>query len=483
MASTSEAAGGKKFKLRVPHVYTIIFALMAVMAILTWVIPSGTFERAEVNGREVTVAGTYTTTDKTYVDEETGETVDLRQGITDVLEAPALGIEAAVEVIAFILVVGGSFQIITKTGAITAGMSRVVRRLKDKDIILIPIAMALFALGGTTIGMAEETLPFYAILLPIMFAMGLDSMTAFMVVFLGARLGYIASTVNPFSVLIAQGIIGITGNPQLWLRAIAWVVLLGVGIVFVVAYARSVKANPESSITYADDVEKRLEFNADGNALDADFGARQKGVLVVFALGMALIVWGLITQGWYMVEISAVFLAMGILSGVVSGMGQKEIADEFVRGLADFAFSAVVVGFARGILVIAQNGMVIDTILNALATSLAGMPSALFTTILYVMENLLAILVPSSSGLAALTMPIFGPLTELMGLNPEAAVTALSMGATTMTLICPTSAILVAGLGVCKISLGQWWKTCWKFFLVVSVINIVFVAISGFMPL
>ena len=375
MASTSEAAGGKKFKLRVPHVYTIIFALMAVMAILTWVIPSGTFERAEVNGREVTVAGTYTTTDKTYVDEETGDTVDLRQGVTDVLEAPALGIEAAVEVIAFILVVGGSFQIITKTGAITAGMSRVVRRLKDKDIILIPIAMALFALGGTTIGMAEETLPFYAILLPIMFAMGLDSMTAFMVVFLGARLGYIASTVNPFSVLIAQGIIGITGNPQLWLRAIAWVVLLGVGIVFVVAYARSVKANPESSITYADDVEKRLEFNADGNALDAEFGARQKGVLVVFALGMALIVWGLITQGWYMVEISAVFLAMGILSGVVSGMGQKEIADEFVRGLADFAFSAVVVGFARGILVIAQNGMVIDTILNALATSLAGMPS------------------------------------------------------------------------------------------------------------
>ena len=238
MASTSEAAGGKKFKLRVPHVYTIIFALMAVMAILTWVIPSGTFERAEVNGREVTVAGTYTTTDKTYVDEETGDTVDLRQGVTDVLEAPALGIEAAVEVIAFILVVGGSFQIITKTGAITAGMSRVVRRLKDKDIILIPIAMALFALGGTTIGMAEETLPFYAILLPIMFAMGLDSMTAFMVVFLGARLGYIASTVNPFSVLIAQGIIGITGNPQLWLRAIAWVVLLGVGIVFVVAYAR-----------------------------------------------------------------------------------------------------------------------------------------------------------------------------------------------------------------------------------------------------
>ena len=159
------------------------------------------------------------------------------------------------------------------------------------------------------------------------------------------------------------------------------------------------------------------------------------------------------------------------------------IAQEFVAGIADFAFSAIVVGLARGILVIASDGMIIDTILNALATGLGGIPAVLFTTLLYAVENLLAILVPSSSGLAALTAPIFGPLTELMGLNPEAAVWALSMGSATMSLICPTSAILVAGLGVCKIKLGQWWKTVWKFFLVVSLINIVFVAISGLIAL
>ncbi len=149
----------------------------------------------------------------------------------------------------------------------------------------------------------------------------------------------------------------------------------------------------------------------------------------------------------------------------------------------NLAFSAIVVGLARGILVIASDGMIIDTILNALATGLGGIPAVLFTTLLYAVENLLAILVPSSSGLAALTAPIFGPLTELMGLNPEAAVWALSMGSATMSLICPTSAILVAGLGVCKIKLGQWWKTVWKFFLVVSLINIVFVAISGLIAL
>lgn len=480
MAAES-SKGIKQFK--VPHVYAIIFALMVIFAVLTWIVPSGSYQRQEVNGREVTVAGTYEQSEKTYIDEETGDEVDLRQGVFDVLQAPTRGIQEAIEVVAFILIVGGSFQVITKTGAITSGMGRVVRRFKNKDILIIPIAMVLFALGGTSFGMAEETLPFFAIFMPIMMAMGFDSMTAFMVVFVGARTGYIASTINPFNVLIAQGILGIQGNPQLWLRMIAWVVLTAVAITWVVLYARRVKKNPESSITFEDDIAKKVEFAADESALDAEFTGRQKGVLAVFIAGMCLIIWGLVTQGWYMSEISAVFLAMGLLAGVIAGFSQDVIAQEFVAGIADFAFSAIVVGLARGILVIASDGMIIDTILNALATGLGGIPAVLFTTLLYAVENLLAILVPSSSGLAALTAPIFGPLTELMGLNPEAAVWALSMGSATMSLICPTSAILVAGLGVCKIKLGQWWKTVWKFFLVVSLINIVFVAISGLIAL
>lgn len=480
MAAES-SKGIKQFK--VPHVYAIIFALMVIFAVLTWIVPSGSYQRQEVNGREVTVAGTYEQSEKTYIDEETGDEVDLRQGVFDVLQAPTRGIQEAIEVVAFILIVGGSFQVITKTGAITSGMGRVVRRFKNKDILIIPIAMVLFALGGTSFGMAEETLPFFAIFMPIMMAMGFDSMTAFMVVFVGARTGYIASTINPFNVLIAQGILGIQGNPQLWLRMIAWVVLTAVAITWVVLYARRVKKNPESSITFEDDIAKKVEFAADESALDAEFTGRQKGVLAVFIAGMCLIIWGLVTQGWYMNEISAVFLSMGLLAGVIAGFSQDVIAQEFVAGIADFAFSAIVVGLARGILVIASDGMIIDTILNALATGLGGIPAVLFTTLLYAVENLLAILVPSSSGLAALTAPIFGPLTELMGLNPEAAVWALSMGSATMSLICPTSAILVAGLGVCKIKLGQWWKTVWKFFLVVSLINIVFVAISGLIAL
>ena len=453
-----------KRTFQVPHTYTIIFILMIVVAVMTWVVPSGTFATTEIDGREVTVAGTYEQMDKTFVDGETGKEVDLRQGPGAVLEAPIAGIMAAAEVVAFVFIVGGAFQIITATGAIDAGMRRVVRRFKSKDILVIPIAMLLFALGGSTFGMAEETLPFFAIFLPIMIAMGFDSLTAFMIVFIGAKAGYIASTVNPFSVLIAQGVIGITGNPQLWLRAIMFVVIVGLSIGWVVLYARKVRKNPESSLTFHDDKQKRLEMGAADD--DVPFTTAQKWILVVFLAGMALIVWGLVSQGWYMSELSAVFLAMGLLAGIIARFSQQKIAQEFVVGLKDFAFSA----------------MIIDTILNAMATGLADVAPAVYTTILYVVENLLTILVPSSSSLAALTMPIFGPLTELVGLNPEGAVTALCLAEPMMTIIAPTSAILVAGLAVCKISLEQWWKTCWKWWLLMSVVCIGFTAISAMLP-
>ena len=176
----------------------------------------------------------------------------------------------------FILIVGGSFQIITKTGAITAGMSSVIKRFKSKDILIIPIVMILFSLGGSTFGMAEETLPFFAIFMPIMMSMGFDSMTAFMVVFMSARIGYVGSTVNPFSVLIAQGIIDLQGNPQLWLRTIEWAILTAITVVWVVGTPARCALTP-SSITYRDDIAKRKEFQAADGALDVSFGTSTCG--------------------------------------------------------------------------------------------------------------------------------------------------------------------------------------------------------------
>jgi len=475
-----EAITQKKKGFEIPHVYTICFVLMVLFAILTWIVPSGSFERVEMETaagtRNVAVAGTYAPVEKV------SEDGDLRQGIFQLLMAPTQGIQYASDVVAFVLLIGGAFAIITKTNAINAGMAALIKILKDKDVLIIPVAMILFGIGGTTFGMSEEALPFYAIFIPMMMAMGYDSMTAFMVCFMGPNAGYIASTINPFNVLIAQGIIGIEGNPQLWLRGITWVIVMGMTIFWVMRYARKVKADPTSSITYHDDFAKRVEFSVTDDALDVEFTGRQKGVLLVFACGMGLIVWGLITQGWYMDEISAVFTGMGLLAGVVGGLTEREMAEEFVKGMSDFAYAAVVIGLARSILVIAENGMIIDTILNFLANLLAGVPAPIYTTMLYIVYGLLTFLVPSSSGMAALTMPIVGPLTELMGVNPEGAVTAMCIANQTINSISPTAGMTVAGLGVSKISLEQWWKTCWKFILVLIVVGIVITAISGMLP-
>ncbi len=476
----------RKKKFQLPHVYTIIFLLMVVFAVLTWIVPSGSYERQTIETaageREVAVAGTYTPTDKVYTDSETGEEVDLRCDVQELFMAPTQGIQAAADVVAFVLLIGGSFAIITKTNAINAGLSHVIGKLKNKDILIIPVTMVLLSICGTTFGMSEEALPFYAIFIPIMMALGYDSMTAFLICFMGPNIGYIASTLNPFNVLIAQGIVGIEGNPQLWLRFVIWILFTVLAIIWVMKYARKVKKNPEGSITYKDDIAKRVEFSVSDESIEIPFSGRQKGVLLVFACGMGLIVWGLVTQGWYMDEISAVFFGMGVISGIVAGLSEREMAEEFVKGLADFAYAAVIIGLARSILVIAENGMIIDTILDAMATVLAGVPTAVYTTLLYIVLGLLSLLVPSSSGLAALTMPILGPLTELVGVNPEAAVTALCLANQTMNSISPTAGMTVAGLAVSKISFGQWWKTCWKFILIIAVLGIVFTAVSGMLP-
>ena len=474
------AVAPKKKGFELPHVYTICFLLMVLFAILTWIVPSGAYERVEMETaagtRSVAVAGTYAPVEKVTEDG------DLRQGIFELLMAPTRGIQQASDVVAFVLLIGGAFAIITKTNAINAGMAALIKILKDKDVLIIPVAMILFGIGGTTFGMSEEVLPFYAILIPLFMAMGYDSMTAFLVCFMGPQLGYIASTINPFNVLIAQGIVGIEGNPQLWLRGITWVIMMAMGIVWVMRYAKKVKDDPTSSITYQDDFEKRVEFSVTDDVMDVEFVGRQKGVLAVFAAGMCLIVWGLVTQGWYMDEISAVFTGMGILGGIVGGLSEREMAEEFVKGMADFAYAAVVIGLARSILVIAENGMIIDTILESLVNLLSGVPTPVYTTFLYIVLGLLSFLVPSSSGLAALTMPILGPLTQLVGVNPEAAVTALAIANQTINTISPTAGMTVAGLGVSRISLEQWWKTCWKFMILLIIVGIVITAISGMLP-
>ncbi|MCI8964511.1 MAG: YfcC family protein [Eubacterium sp.] len=467
----------KKFKLHMPHVLTLIFFLIIVVAVLTWILPSGEFERTimetSTGERSVAVDGTYHTTEKILEDG-----TDLRQGISQILMAPGRGIQFAIEVLAFVFIIGGVFQIMAKTNALNMGIQKIVKKLGKKEILIIPILMLLFGLGGSTFGMSDELVPFYLLIMPVMFAMGYDSMTTFMTVCLSATVGYAASTINPFSVLVAQGIAGIQGNPQLVFRMIQWVIMMAVIIAFVTWRAMKIKKDPEKSITYQDDIAKKKEMASEID-FDQDITFRQKLVLATFVIGMVLVVVGLVKFGWYMNELSMCFFGMGILMGIFGGLNEKGIAEEFLTGVKDIAFAAMVIGFCSGIMVIAQDGMIIDTILNALSNMIANSNNALFVGVMYVVQTILTLLVPSSSGLAALSMPVMAPLCDLHGVNPEAAVTVLQYANQLTNLMSPVAGTTVAGLAICKISFGQWWKTIWKVFLIMTVLAIVFSTISA----
>lgn len=467
----------KKFKLHMPHVLTLIFFLIIVVAVLTWILPSGEFERTimetSTGERSVAVDGTYHTTEKILEDG-----TDLRQGISQILMAPGRGIQLAIEVLAFVFIIGGVFQIMAKTNALNMGIQKIVKKLGKKEILIIPILMLLFGLGGSTFGMSDELVPFYLLIMPVMFAMGYDSMTTFMTVCLSATVGYAASTINPFSVLVAQGIAGIQGNPQLVFRMIQWVIMMAVVIAFVTWRAMKIKKDPEKSITYQDDIAKKKEMASEID-FDQDITFRQKLVLATFVIGMVLVVVGLVKFGWYMNELSMCFFGMGILMGIFGGLNEKGIAEEFITGVKDIAFAAMVIGFCSGIMVIAQDGMIIDTILNALSNMIANSNNAMFVGVMYVVQTILTLLVPSSSGLAALSMPVMAPLCDLHGVNPEAAVTVLQYANQLTNLMSPVAGTTVAGLAICRISFGQWWKTIWKVFLIMTVLAIVFSTISA----
>ena len=466
-----------KIKWAMPHCYALIFFIIILVALLTWCIPSGSFDYHSVTlpggeTKTLVIPGSYHLLDKVSSEG------DLRQGIAAVLAAPMEGIIKAADVVAFVLLVGGAFGIILRTGAIERGLVALAERLAGKGILVIPIAMTLFSLGGATFGMSEEVIPLYAIFISLMFALGYDSMTAILILFLGTQIGYVGAMTNPFSVLIAQGVAGIQGNPQLWLRAIAWLVFTLLAIAYTMWYAHRVKRTPQKSPVYENDCRNREQFLSIQDT-SVHFSIADRVIIIAFVLALAVISWGLITRGWYMVEIGSVFLALGLFSGIVGRMGISGMADSFVEGCKEFVYAAVVIGLARGILVVAENGRIIDTLLFGLSEMLEGLPQYAFTTLMLLGHNVITFFVPSSSGEAALTMPVLAPLGDLVGINKEAMVMAYQFGNGLTNLVSPTGGVLLAGLSIARIGFGQWLKAIAPLFPVLWIVSAAFAAISA----
>src|SRR5580765_3962988 len=458
-AKTPGAAGGsgaKKPARSFPTAYTILFGLLLFVAALSWVVPAGQYNRVmnEQLGKEVPVPGTYHAVPPDP------------QLLRDVVMAPIAGMydpttekARAIDVALFVLIIGGFLGVVTKTGAIDAGIGRVTAALKGHEIWMIPILMALFALGGTTYGMAEESLAFYALIIPVILAARYDAVTAVAIIMLGAGIGTLGSTINPFATVIAANAAQIPFTQGMNLR----LAILGLGwlacVIYVMRYARRVKADPSKSIV-ADQKRENEEYFLKGKqgVATVELTATRSIVLVIFGLTFAVMIWGVSSAGWWMGQMSALFLGAAILVGLVARMGEKGLTSTFVDGARDLLGVALIIGVARGVVVLMDEGKITDTILEYSSHSVRHLSAVAFINVTYWVEILLSFFVLSSSGLAVLSMPIMAPLADVAGASRHLVVTAFQSANGIVNLVNPTFAVVMGGLAIGRVGYDRWLR-------------------------
>ena len=427
----------------VPHVYVILLSLIAICSLLSYVVPAGQYDMMSAGGREVVDAATY------HIVESTPVT------LMQMLSAVPRGMTQSAQIIFFIFIVGGAFAIIEKTGAIEAGIGKVCQLLRGKTLLLLPVIVLLFSLGGAVFGMSEETIPFIPIFVSLCIAMGYDSITGAAIVFGGAAAGYAGAFMNPFTLQVAQGVAGLPILSGMGFRVVMYVCYVILTSAMIMLYANKIKKNPEKSPMYHED--KLRDDIVDLSNLKP-FGIQEKAILSVFAGAIALLVYGVISWGWYMDEISALFIGMALLIALVARMTPNQFAVTFGEGMAGIASGALVIGFARGLLVVMTDGNILHTILHAVAGVLSGLPSMVSAVGMYVFQCLLNFLVPSGSGQAAVSIPIMAPLGDLVGVTRQTACIAFQLGDAISNIFTPTSGFFMAGLALARIPWTKWAK-------------------------
>ncbi len=483
-----------KKKRGMPSSFTILLALLAIVAVIT-VIVSGT------SGGAVTAAR-----------------------LSDFCTAPILGFADALPVCLFVMILGGFLGMMTETGALDNGIAVLVQKLKGNEIMLIPVLMLIFSLGGTTYGMCEETVPFYALLAATMMAAGFDPMVGAATVLLGAGCGCLGSTVNPFAVGAAvdalTGVdIAVNQSIIIGLGAVLWIVTTAMSIVFVMNYAKKVKADKGSTILSMQELKDAEE--AHGKAAsevhkEVKLTGRQKGVLIAFAFTFVVMIVGFIpladlnegvanffdagavydadgntvVQGWsalitglpigqwYFDEASTWFFLMAILIGIIGGLSEKQIVNTFITGAADMMSVVLVIALARGISVLMANTGLDVYVLDAAANALAGLSGVIFAPMSFLVYFGLSFLIPSTSGMATVSMPIMGPLAVKLGFSPEVMVMIFSAAIGVVNLFTPTSGAIMGGLALAKIEWTTWLKFALKLIVALSVVCAIILTVS-----
>lgn len=492
----------KKRGFRIPSSYTVLFIIIAIMAVLTWFIPAGAYDQTKDGA---VIQGTYHTVKANP------------QGLYDVFMAPVRGMlgtdktDGAIQVSFFILMVGGFLGVVNKTGALDQGIASIVRRNKGREKMLIAILIPIFALGGTTYGMGEETMAFYPLLIPVMIAVGFDTLVAVAIILIGSQIGCLASTINPFATGVAADAAGVSiADGMIW-RIIQWVVLVALAIWFVHSYASKIEKDPSKSLLADKMAEHREIFKIENQG--AEMTKRQGRVLWIFIITflimiLSLIPWedfginlfGNINKAligipglgtvlgkdmlqlgwWYFPEISMLFIMMAILVALVFKMSEEDFISSFIAGAADLLGVAIICAVARGIQVIMNDGQITSTILSWGEKGLSGLSSQVFVILTYLFYLPMSFLIPSTSGLAGATMGIMAPLGQFSNVPAHLVITAFQSASGVLNIVSPTSAIVMGALALGKIDITTWWKFVGKFIVLVIIASIAIMLLATF---
>lgn len=458
------AAPKRKLFARFPHVYTLLFSLIILAAILTYILPANVYDFQVINGET-----------SRLIDPASYHAVDQNPiGPWGVLQAIPKGMGQVASIIFFIFIVGGSFNIIQATGAVETFIRATTISLKGREALILIVIVILFSIGGTTFGMAEEALVFIPMLVPLAIGLGYDSLTGLALALVGPCAGFTGAFMNPFTIGVAQGIVGLPIFSGLEYRVVIYVVTTLTAIAFIYWYARRVKKNPDISIMRAED-KKRTATDVPA---ETEFTTRHKVVLILMLLTFVLLIYGVKTYGWYIDELASLFLGMGIVCGLVGGLWPSKISEAFVEGAMALTVGALVVGIARAILVVLQDGFILHTIVHFLASLVQGMPAFLSVIGMYIVQLVISVIIPSGSGMASVTMPIMGPLATAVNMTQQTAVLIYQFADGFTNIIIPTQGYLLAGLALAKVPFEKWVKWYVPLFVIFCIEGAIFAIIA-----
>ena len=448
---------------KMPHTYAIITAVIIVACIMTWIIPSGTFEyeTVEINGveRTVPIDGSFHFVEKT--DES-------KVGLMGFLTSFQDGMIYNSDLIALIFIVSGSFYVIVKTGAFHALIASTLRKFNGQDKILLTICFAIFAAGGTLFGMLNEFNGFYPLFVGLAIALGYDAIFGMAIMTLGMDIGFAVGVMNPYTVVIGQSIAGLPIYSGAWFRCICLVVLSTIALIWTFRYGKRIKNDPEKSIMRGID----SEYAFDREELNQyQMTTKNKLIIGEVAVGIAVLMYGFIELGWGTTELTGIFILLAFIAALIDGQNVSKFFDEFLTGCENVIFGALIVGVAAAILLILEKGMVVDTIIYYAGNAMTHVPTALAAEAMLILQTLINFFIPSGSGQAATMMPIMAPIADMVGISRQVAVLAYQFGDGLSNTLWPTCGIMVS-CGLAGVPVDRWWK----FF--VPLFGLLFLAVS-----